>query len=387
MPSVIPPRWRLMLVLALALVLVAALAPSGVAKGGHHHPPGIVSVGDVESLGVVTFGTGTVFADTEVGGLSGITYDAQRGVYYALSDDRSQIDPARFYTVAIDMSDGFLDAGDVQFVDVTFLTDHNGDLFEPRSIDPESIELVRRGQLYISTEGDSDSDPVIDPVVARFNARGKLNRALPVPNKFLPDGTETFGIRDNLAFESLTVSPDRRYLYTATENALVQDGLPSTLTNQSPSRFLQFRVAGSRAVGEFVYFVDQIPVPPVPPDSFADHGLVDIQALDNAGTFLTMERSFAVGVGNTILLFEASTRRATDVSGWDSIMGHSYEPMSKELVANFKVDLGVTPDNVEGMTFGPKLPDGRQVLIVVSDNNFNPSQTTQFIALAVELDK
>jgi hypothetical protein len=68
-------------------------------------------------------------------------------------------------------------------------------------------------------------------------------------------------------------------------------------------------------------------------------------------------------------------------------MGHSYEPMSKELVANFKIDLGVTPDNVEGMTFGPKLPDGRQVLIVVSDNNFNPSQTTQFIALAVELDR
>jgi hypothetical protein len=37
------------------------------------------------------------------------------------------------------------------------------------------------------------------------------------------------------------------------------------------------------------------------------------------------------------------------------------------------------------MILGPVLPDGRRVLILVSDNNFNPDQTTQFIALAVEL--
>jgi hypothetical protein len=37
------------------------------------------------------------------------------------------------------------------------------------------------------------------------------------------------------------------------------------------------------------------------------------------------------------------------------------------------------------MIFGPVLPDGRITLILVSDNNFNPTQTTQFIALAVEL--
>ncbi len=36
--------------------------------------------------------------------------------------------------------------------------------------------------------------------------------------------TQTAGIRNNLAFESLTISPDQKTLFTATENALFQDG-------------------------------------------------------------------------------------------------------------------------------------------------------------------
>ncbi|MEL6580330.1 MAG: esterase-like activity of phytase family protein [Cyanobacteria bacterium J06621_12] len=39
-------------------------------------------------------------------------------------------------------------------------------------------------------------------------------------------------------------------------------------------------------------------------------------------------------------------------------------------------------DNSEGISFGEILPDGRQSLIVVSDNNFNDSQETQFLAFA-----
>ena len=48
-------------------------------------------------------------------------------------------------------------------------------------------------------------------------------------------------------------------------------------------------------------------------------------------------------------------------------------------------DLGIPIDNIEGMTFGPPLPDGRQTLVIVSDNNFNAGQFTQFIVLAVDI--
>ncbi len=32
------------------------------------------------------------------------------------------------------------------------------------------------------------------------------------------------------------------------------------------------------------------------------------------------------------------------------------------------------------MAWGPRLPNGRRSLVVVSDDNFNPSQVTQFAA-------
>jgi len=370
-------RIPLMTLAVLALFLTAA-SPASLQPKTCTNAQTVVSV---ESLGLVTFPTGTMFADTEVGGLSGIAYDAHRGVYYALADERTD---AHYYTVDIDLSDGSLDPGDVTFQGVTFLTDKGGSAFAPGSLDPEDIDLPRPGFLYISSEGDADATPPIDPFVNRFNLTGKQTRVLPVPEKFLPNPQENKGIRDNLAFESLTSTPDRHFLYTATESALFQDGPIASLTESSPARVLQYDLDSKRALAEYVYNVSPIPQAPVPPDNFADNGLVDLQALDNCGTFLAMERSFAVGVGNTVVLYETSTRGATDVSGWETLSS-PYDSMPKTLVADLEQDLGVVPDNVEGMIFGPVLPDGRITLILVSDNNFNSSQTTQFIALAVEL--
>jgi len=45
-------------------------------------------------------------------------------------------------------------------------------------------------------------------------------------------------------------------------------------------------------------------------------------------------------------------------------------------------ELGLTLDNVEGMTFGPNLPDGSRSLVLVSDNNFDPAAFTQFLAFS-----
>jgi len=386
------------MVLAMSATSTFARPPSrGVTPAGspvalkHKHGAAPVTITEIVKRGIVTFDLETYFMDTQVGGLSSITYDARRGVYYALSDDRGNRKdgvPSRYYTVEVNISDGMLDEGDVTFLDVTFLRNKKGKLFEAGTLDPEGIELARPGHLYISSEGDADGTPPIDPFVNRFNPSGKQNRALPIPDKFLPDGSEIYGIRDNLAFESLTSTPNRRYLFTATENALLQDGPPSTLVDKSPSRLLQFSQGRSRGHGpEYVYMVDEIPFDSDPSGGFADNGLVELQALDNAGTFLAMERSFASGVGNTVRLFETSTAGATEVSGIDALDGATYTPMSKRQVADFADDLGFDPDNLEGMGFGPgELPGGYKPLIVVSDNNFNDSQITQFILLGVKIE-
>jgi 3-phytase/alkaline phosphatase D len=354
------------------------------------------TVGNVDFLGEVTFDTGFTFGDTLVGGLSGITYDRFNQIYYSISDDRSQFDPARFYTLSINLSDGALDNGDIAFTGVTTLTDANGNPFAPLSLDPEGIALTNAGSLFISSEGEVNpvDGRVTNPFVNQFSLQGQQFQALPVPDKFLPTADGSSGIRNNLAFESLTLSPDGRFLYTATENALIQDGPTADLEDGSPSRIVQYNLLTGQPEEEFVYFTDPVAAEAIPPDQFQANGLVELLALDNTGTLLGLERSFSVGVGNSIKLYQVQTQGALNVSSVDGFDGLEIDsPVKKQLLLDF-ADLGLTLDNIEGMTFGPTLPDGRQSLIVVSDNNFNvgnpndpnDNQITQFLAFALDID-
>jgi len=350
-----------------------------------------VTLASYELIGTVNIPTGTQFEGTEIGGLSSITYDSKRGVYYAISDDQGTIDPVRYYTLSIDVSDGQLDPGDITFLDVTTILDPSGMPYAPTSLDPEGLTLAHEGSLYFTSEGFALRNPPVNPFVNRMNLNGHHTRSLTVPDEFLPDEDEpgTRGVRTNLGFESLNVTPDQRYLVTASEGALVQDGPPAGLGQSSFARILQYRLSSGEAGNEYVYVVNPVAETPVPPTAFSVNGLVELLPLDNVGTMLALERSFSVGAeggGNTIWLYEIETQEATDVSRYDSLQPPiSFEPVSKRLILNVEEDLGIEPDNIEGMAFGPALPDGRLPLILISDNNFAASQTTQFIVLAVEL--
>ena len=72
------------------------------------------------------------------------------------------------------------------------------------------------------------------------------------------------------------------------------------------------------------------------------------------------------------------------MDGLDSVAGlPRLQTAQKTLLLNLDA-LGIPLDNVEGMTLGPKLPDGRQSLVLVSDNNFAASQFTQFLLFAID---
>ncbi|HJR79400.1 MAG TPA: esterase-like activity of phytase family protein [Anaerolineales bacterium] len=349
-----------------------------------------VTVASYELIGTISFPTGTQFEGTEVGGLSSIAYDARRDVYYAISDDQGTIDPVRYYTLSIDLSDGQLDDGDITFLDVTTIRDASGAPYVPGSLDPEGLALVHEGSLYFSSEGFANRTPPVDPFINRINRNGRQTRSLEIPEKFLPDGTGAQGVRLNLGFESLNVTPDQRTLVTASEGALAQDGPAANLGQESLARILEYRLSSGRPGSEYVYVVNPVAETPVPADQFRVNGLVELLPLDNAGTMLALERSFSVGAeggGNTIWLYEIQTQDATDVSGYFSLTqpAINFEPVTKRLILNVEEDLGIEPDNIEGMAFGPALPDGRVPLILMSDNNFAANQTTQFIALALEL--
>ncbi|HEX6385340.1 MAG TPA: esterase-like activity of phytase family protein [Anaerolineae bacterium] len=353
-----------------------------------------VTLTSYELIGTVNIPTGTQFDGTEIGGLSSITYDGHRDVYYAISDDQGTIDPVRYYTLAIDVSDGRLDPGDITFLDVTTILDASGQPYAPGSLDPEGLVLAHAGSLYFTSEGFASPNPPVDPFVNRMNLNGRQTRSLTIPAKFLPDVAGTQGVRNNLAFESLNVTPDQRTLITAAEGALAQDGPAANIGQESFARILQYRLSSGRPGNEYVYVVNPVAEIPSPPDAFRVNGLVELLPLDNLGTTLAMERSFSVGAGNTVWLYEIETQEATNVALHFSLYPNGvtqppvpFIPVTKRLILNVEADLGIEPDNLEGMAFGPALPDGRLPLILVSDNNFSPGQTTQFIALAVQLEQ
>ena len=78
--------------------------------------------------------------------------------------------------------------------------------------------------------------------------------------------------------------------------------------------------------------------------------------------------------------------RATDVRAIDALADDRDQPlprivpMRKRLVLDFTT-LGLSYlDNIEGMSWGPTLPNGHRTLVFVSDDNFNILQTSQFLA-------
>lgn len=386
------PLMLISLILALVLLFAAGFSMQTVTAKGKNNQ---VTLSSYELIGTVNIPTGAQFLGTEIGGLSSLTYDPNRGVYYAISDDQGVIGPVRYYTLSIDVSDGHLDPGDITFVGVTKILDASGMVYAPGSLDPEGLVLTHEGSLYFTSEGFANRTPPVDPFVNRVNLNGRQTRTLMVPDKFLPNAAGTQGVRTNLAFESLNVTPDQRDLVTASEGALAQDGPAANLGQESLARLLQYRLSSGEPGSEFVYVVNPVAETPVPPDAFRVNGLVELLPLDNLGTMLAMERSFSVGapgLGNTVWLYEIQTQDATDVSGYFSLYPNgvseppvAFTPVTKRLILDVEADLGIEPDNLEGMAFGPVLPDGRLPLVLVSDNNFSPSQSTQFIVLAVEL--
>lgn len=357
------------------MACVSFLATASAAIAGN-------SVPGLQFIGQATFQTGYQVQGTNMGGLSGITYDSAAGTYYAISDDRSQFNPARFYTMTIDLSDNALSNGDVNFTGVTTLLNAGGNPFPATGIDPEGIAIAPNGGgVFVSSEGDATQ--LLAPFVNRFSFGGQQQQQLPVASRYLPTADQSSGIRNNLAFETLTIAPNNTSLFTATENALYQDGPAAGTSTGSPSRILRYDLTSGNAAQEYVYNVGPVIDTPTPPDAFATNGLVDMIALDDTN-FIAMERSFSTGVGNRIRLYQVSVDNATDVSGIDSLLnyGGSITPAEKTLLLDLDT-LGITLDNIEGITFGPVLPNGHRSVILVSDNNFSSTQFTQFLAFEV----
>ncbi|MFS4094024.1 esterase-like activity of phytase family protein [Streptomyces sp. AF1A] len=257
-----------------------------------------------------------------------------------------------------------LDARTLRPKGVVHLADENG-----ADLDSEGLVVDRDGTRLITSE--------TEPSVRRYARDGRILDRLPVPSSLLvaPAGRAT----PNATFEGLTLLPGGRHLLAAMESPIAGDSADTV-------RFQTWKRHGGRfeLSAQYGYRVD------------VGLGVPEVQATPD-GRLLVLERGFTAGVGNTVRLYLADPRRATDTSGIEHLAGQaSVHLVTKTLLADIAdcPSLGATArqpqpnpllDNIEGMTITGRDRTGRLKVLLVSDDNQNPAQTTRFYYLRVRV--
>ncbi|MEV6541727.1 esterase-like activity of phytase family protein [Streptomyces sp. NPDC051665] len=289
----------------------------------------------------------TTYDGTFVGNFSALAVDKD-GSIAALEDRSSLFD---------------LNAKTLQPQRAVHLADENG-----ADLDSEGLAIDRDGTRLITSE--------TEPSIRRYSADGKILDRLPVPSSLLvaPAGRAV----SNQTFEGLTLLPGGHTLLASMEYPIAGD-------TSGDVRFQTW----TRTKGDHFKLAAQYAYKP--DASFL--GVPEVQALPD-GRLLVLERGFTSGVGNTVRLYLADPRHATDTSKIDTLTGQpEVHLVKKTLLADIAdcPSLGATAkqpqpnpllDNIEGMVITGREKGSYKVLLV-SDDNQNAVQTTRFYYLRV----
>jgi hypothetical protein len=175
------------------------------------------------------------------------------------------------------------------------------------------------------------------------------------------------------------MTPDGKSLLVSMQEPGYNDGPESNGNQRVLTRITKFDIATGKPVAQYAY-------PLEPATSAGDrNGVSDLIALTDS-TFLVLERSDSVPP--VVRIYRADFTGATDVLPLPSMAGAKLTPISKSLAIDLSTTFetsgaAATIDNLEGITLGPKLPDGRQSVLLVSDNDFSAARVTQFVLLAM----
>jgi hypothetical protein len=340
---------------------------------------------------------GKHFKGTTIGGLSGIDYDTHLDQYYLISDDRSAINPARFYTAKIYLKGNGIDS--IEFIDVTTLLQKDGRPYpnskqDPfHTPDPEAIRFnPSNDEIVWSSEGEriirEGNNVLEDPSVIAINKNGNYKDSFALPPNMHIHATEN-GPRQNGVFEGMTFSGDYKYLFVNVEEPIYEDGPRAGLRDSTAwIRVIKFDANTRRPLAQYAYQIEAVAHPAVPENAFKINGVPDIlwdgQNETGGDNFIVVERSFSTGKAScTIKVFFAENRNATDIKDISLIKDQNkIKPLDKKLLLNMD-ELGRYIDNIEGVTTGPVLPNGHATLIFVADDNFSKEERTQFLLFEV----
>lgn len=332
------------------LAAVTSLTAAGPALAGAAAPSGNACSPTVSIASYSDALDKTTYAGTFVGNLSALAVDRD-GQIAALSDRSS------LFT---------LDRQTLKPTSVVNLADEKG-----AGLDSEGLVVDRDGTRLVTSE--------TEPSIRRFERDGTLVGSLPVPDalKVAPAGRAT----SNQTFEGLTLLTGGHTLLAAMEGALSGDtsGIVRFQTWERHASRSDFRLSA-----QYGYRTD------------TGLGVSEAQATPD-GRLLVLERGFTPGVGNTVRLYLADLRHATDTRHIDTLTGQDSVRLARKTLLADLVNcpsLGAQAkqpqpnpllDNIEGLTITGRTRDGRLDLLLVSDDNQNPAQTTRLYSLRARL--
>lgn len=255
--------------------------------------------------------------------------------------------------------------------------------------DPEGIRMLKNGSILVSDE--------YGPSVWLFDSNGKLKHKFLIPEKFLIQNKSDHAEKEfppfnkkgrltNKGFEGIAISSDQKKWLAALQGSLIQDRNPTDQnlkTNGDNLRFLETSIEGKH-LREIVYKMES-----------AKNGVNEILTIGEED-YLVLERDGDAGESAGFKkIFRISTKNATDVSKILELpapkLPEGIVPVNKTLFLDlldpkFGLKGKDFPAKIEGMAFGPDLPDGRRLLIITTDNDFKPDEPTWIYAFAVKTD-
>ena len=259
------------------------------------------STPQLKFLGEYDVANGQQFKATTIGGLSGIDYDAKNDIYYIISDDRSAINPARFYTAKIHVTEDRIDS--VEFVEVKTLLQKDGKPYpnsnqDPfHTPDPEDIRYnLAKDEIVWSSEGERkpENNVLEDPSVIIVDRNGNYKDSFELPANMHMHATEN-GPRQNSVFEGLSFSIDQKYLFVSVEEPIYEDG-PRAGANDSTAwiRILKFDTEKRKQTAQYAYKIEAVAYPAIPANSLKINSVSAI-LLDGENKLIVVERSFSTG--------------------------------------------------------------------------------------------
>ena len=283
----------------------------------------------------------------QAGGYSAITWLGEDR--YAVASDNAPHDGFFVFRIQIDSLGRIVNVADEGFRG-------NSD----KGHDNEGIAWCpARGTVFISGETDNK--------VRELALDGKTTgKYLRLPKWLAKGASAKYGL------EALSYNAQTHRFWTVSESTLSGDGQQATPQNGTHNRLRIFSFDDNLAlVGQYYYEMD------APEAEYATRqyamGVSALSALDD-GSLLVLEREFYVApskIGSTVQckIYRVTPSDSDKLQGKVSLKGR--KPLEKQLVAQWSTALGLLTfslANYEGMCLGPRLEDGRQVVVLLSDS-------------------